>query len=137
MNKLPVNIDLGLLLIRLMIGVIGFYHGGQKLFGMFGGYGIQGTAKFFGDNLHIPMPEVSAVAAGAAEFCGGILIALGMFSRVASVFLAFTMAVAIGTVHWKAGFSGEHGFEYPLLILVVCLGIMVGGPGKYAITQKI
>ena len=138
MNKLPTNVDLGLLLVRLMLGVIGFYHGAQKLFGLFGGHGIQGTAKFFGENLNIPMPTVSAVAAGAAEFCGGILIALGLFSRPAALAMAFTMGVAIVTAHLKNGFGAQGGgFEYPLLILVASLAIVIGGPGRYAITPKL
>jgi putative oxidoreductase len=136
MNKLPVNLDLGMLVIRLMVGVIGFYHGSQKLFSMFGGPGLKGFSGML-EGMNVPLPQVSAALAGGAEFFGGILIALGLVSRIGAFFLAFTMAVAVGMVHWKNGFSGQGGFEYPLLILVICLGIMIGGPGKYAITQKV
>ena len=61
----------GLLLIRVMIGFVFFYHGGQKLFGIFGGYGIEGTAGFFA-SIGIPFPTLSVYLAGGAEFFGGI-----------------------------------------------------------------
>jgi putative oxidoreductase len=137
MKGFPVNIDLGLLVIRLMLGFVGIYHGSQKLFAWpFGGYGISGTAEFMG-KLGMPMPTGAAIAAGSAEFFGGLLLALGLFSRIGNIFFAFTMFVAVATVHWKNGFSGQGGFEYPFTLGVVLVALIISGPGKYAVTPRL
>src|SRR3954467_2464319 len=102
MKGLPVNVDLGLLVMRLIVAVAGVFHGGQKLFGWFEGPGFTKTADMFGHMF--PMPTVSAAAAGGAEFFGGVLLALGLFSRIMNVFWAFTMYVAVFAVHWPNGY---------------------------------
>jgi putative oxidoreductase len=127
----PVNVDLGLLVIRLMVGFVGIYHGSQKLFGWpFGGHGLAATAEGFG-KMGMPMPMASATAAGSAEFFGGVLLALG------NLFFAFTMAVAVGAVHWKNGFSGQGGYEYPFTLGVVLLALVISGPGRYALSPRL
>lgn len=125
--------DLGLLLIRLMLGVIGVYHGSGKLFGLFGGPGIKGFADILA-GMKVPVPLVSAVCAGSAEFFGGLAIALGLFTRIGAVFFAFTMAVAIALVH-PDKFSGEGGMEFPLTLAVVAVALIFTGPGRYSIAN--
>ena len=93
--------DIGLLLPRLMVGVVMSYHGSQKLFAWFGGYGIDGTAGFF-DKIGIPLPKLSVYLAGGTEFFGGILLAIGLATRPTATLLAFTMFVACFTVHSSA-----------------------------------
>lgn len=137
MKYLPVNVDLGLLISRLMLGAVGVFHGGQKLFGLWGGPGIKGFAGFL-DSLHVPAPTVSAVAAGSAEFFGGVLLALGLFSRIGNLFWAFVMLVAVFKVHWEKGFSAQGGgFEYPLTIAAVLIALAISGPGRFSVTPHI
>ena len=89
--------------------------------------------------MHVPAPTVSAVLSGSAEFFGGLLLALGLFSRIGSVFLAFNMLVAVFMVHWKNGFSAPQGagYEYPMTLAVVLIGLIISGPGKYAVTPRL
>ena len=137
MQKLPVNPDLGLLLIRVMVGIVGIAHGGQKLFGLFGGGGFRATADAFG-SMGIPQPTAAAALAGGAEFFGGLLVALGLFSRIGALFFGATMLTAVFVVHLSKGFfAGGGGFEYPLTLAVCLIGIIVGGPGKYSITRAV
>src|SRR5262245_13403487 len=118
--------DIGLLLIRAVLAAVFIYHGGQKLFGLFGGYGITGTAGWMG-SVGIPVPTLSAVLAGSAEFFGGLVLLAGTGARIAAVPMAFTMVVAILTAHRSAFDSRAGGMEYPLTLLVVLLGIALIG----------
>jgi putative oxidoreductase len=136
MKGFPVNTDLGLLLIRLMIAAVGMFHGSQKLFAAFGGPGIEGFAKML-DSMRVPVPTVSATLSGCAEFFGGLLLALGLFSRIGNLFFAFNMLVAVSMVHWKNGFSGQGGYEYPLTLAVVLVALIISGPGRYAVTPRL
>lgn len=122
--------DLGRLLIRVMIGVVFAYHGAQKLFGWFGGQGISGTAEWM-SGIGIPLPTLSAVLAGAAEFAGGLAVLTGLGLRLAAVPLAFTMLVAIATVHRHAFGAQNGGMEYPLTLAVVVVGLALLGPGRF------
>lgn len=130
-HNLLLNPNLGLLAMRLMIGVIGVVHGGQKLFGFFGGMGLKKFADFLA-SMNVPVPPVSAFMAGAAEFFGGILIAIGLLTRVSSLFFAFTMFVAFLTAH-HGKFTGEGGGEYALSLGVFAVGLFLTGPGRYGI----
>ena len=118
----------GQLLIRGILGVVFLFHGSQKLFGLFGGGGINGTAGFF-ESLGLPLPTVSALMAGGTEFFGGALLILGLLTRPAAVGLAFTMAVAIWTAHRDAFAASAGGMEYALTLGVVALGLALLGPG--------
>lgn len=125
----PRSLDLGLFLIRAMIGVVFVYHGAQKLFGLFGGYGIEGTAGFM-ESIGIPFPTVSATLAGATEFFGGLALIAGVFQRQLAVPLAFTMLVASFTAH--SGFGAANGgMEYPLTLAIVSAGLALTGAGRY------
>lgn len=127
--------DLGLLSMRLMLGVVFVFHGAQKLFGVFGGHGIEGTAQFF-ESIGIPLPTVSVIAAGGAEFFGGLLLAAGVAPRLAALALAGTMFVAAFTAH--SGFAAQAGgMEYPLTLGVVSLGLFLTGPGRLTLRRGV
>ena len=122
--------DLGLLSIRLMTGSVFVFHGSQKLFGWFGGYGIASTAGWM-ESLGIPFPTLSTVLAGGTELIGGLALLTGLFQRLLAAPLAFTMLVAAFTAH--SGFDGtQGGMEYPLLLAFVTAGLGLTGPGAFA-----
>ena len=127
--------DLGLFLIRLAVAVVFIFHGAQKLFGWFGGPGLEKTAGFF-EQGGSPLPQVSAVLAGAAEFVGGLSMLLGIAMRILILPTIFTMLVAIFHVHWDKGYSLEHGgYEFPLTLALVMLGLVFTGPGHFALYE--
>lgn len=127
--------DAALLLVRAVLAAVFIHHGSQKLFGWFGGYGIEGTAAWMA-GIGIPLPTLSAILAASTEFLGGIVLLLGTGARLAVVPLVFTMAVAIITVHGSAGFSAQAGgFEYPLTLGVVLIALGLMGPGQFTITR--
>jgi putative oxidoreductase len=125
--------DFGLLMIRLILAAVFIYHGGQKLFGWFGGHGLQGFAGNL-EGLHIPYPMVAAVLSGGTEFLGGVILLLGTGTRLAAVPMAFNMAVACATVHLAKGFAAQNGgMEYPLTLGVVLLALVLLGPGRITV----
>lgn len=128
--------DIGLLLIRAIIAVVFVYHGAQKLFGLFGGHGISGTAGFMGQ-MGFPLPTASAVAAGSAEFFGALAILTGFAMRLFAVPLALTMYVAAFAVHGDAFALQSHGMEYALTLAVVVTGLAFTGPGGLTVTRLI
>lgn len=122
--------DVALLAMRVMVGVVFVCHGAQELFGIFGGYGIAGTAAWM-QSIGIPLPEVSATLAGATEWVGGLAFIASFGQRLLALPLVFTMVVAIVTAH--TGFdAGAGGMEYPLTLVVVVAGLGVLGPGRFA-----
>ncbi len=124
------SLDLGLLLARLMLGTVFFFHGAQKLFGWFGGYGLEATAGWM-ESIGIPLPGLSAALAGGTELLGGLALAAGALHRPAAAALAFTMFVAAST---HTGFSAQAGgMEYPLTLGVVALALALTGPGRLAL----
>jgi putative oxidoreductase len=125
--------DIGLLIIRLVIGLLFLGHGAQKLFGWFGGYGLKGTGGWM-DSLGIKPGIPMALLAGLAELIGGVLFALGLLTPLAAFMIAATMAMAIVKVHGPNGlWSTQNGYEYNLTLLVVAIGIALIGPGQYAL----
>jgi putative oxidoreductase len=125
--------DLGLLIIRLVIGILFIGHGAQKLFGWFGGYGLKGTGGWF-DSIGMKPGVTMALFAGLAELLGGILLAAGLFTPLAAVMIAGTMLIAILKVHGANGlWSTSNGYEYNLTLIAVTIGLALIGPGRYAI----
>jgi putative oxidoreductase len=125
--------DIGLLLLRLTIGLTLAAHGTQKLFGWFGGPGIEGTTGMMG-KLGLAPARTNAYAAASTETFGGAAIALGAFTPAAAAALIGTMVTAIRTVHLKNGFwSTGGGYEYNLTIIAALLLIVDGGPGALSI----
>lgn len=126
-------VDVGLLVLRVVLGVIFAAHGAQKLFGAFGGPGLKGTAGFH-EQLGIKPPFVMAVLAGLAEFVGGILVAVGFLAPLAAVALIVTMAVAVFAVHIKNGFfSMNGGYEFNLALAAMALTVLIAGAGAYSL----
>ena len=125
--------DLGLLIIRLVIGILFIGHGAQKLFGWFGGYGLKGTGGWF-DSIGMKPGVTLALFAGLAELLGGILLAAGLFTPLAALMIAGTMMMAILKVHGPNGlWSTSNGYEYNLTLIAVTIGLALIGPGRYAI----
>lgn len=126
--------DVGLLLIRLMLGVVFMYHGSQKVFGWFGGSGIEGFAGAL-ESMKMPAPQAGAWAAALAEFGGGVILVLGLFMRVLIIPTIITMLVAAFVVHRQA-FSLQHGgMEYALTLAVVMIGLVLTGPGRLTVAR--
>ncbi|GKU82008.1 DoxX family protein [Niallia sp. NCCP-28] len=126
-------IDFGLLIIRLVIGLLFIGHGAQKLFGWFGGYGLKGTGGWF-DSIGMKPGVTMALFAGLAELIGGILFALGLLTPLAGIMIAGAMIVSIVKVHGANGlWATSNGYEYNLTLLAVAIGIALTGPGKYAL----
>jgi len=121
------------LLARLFIGGMFIGHGTQKLFGWFGGPGIDGTTGMM-EKLELAPPRANAYAASLAETVGGAAIALGAFTPAAAASLIGTMTTAIRTVHLKNGFwSTGGGYEYNLTIIAALLLLVDGGPGALSV----
>ncbi|HVH95757.1 MAG TPA: DoxX family protein [Bacillus sp. (in: firmicutes)] len=126
-------INIGLLIIRVVIGVIFMGHGAQKLFGWFGGYGIKGTGGWF-ESIGIKPGATMALLAGLTELIGGILFTLGLLTPLAGIMIAGTMVMAIAKVHAPNGlWSTENGYEYNLTVIAVVIGVALIGPGQYAL----
>ena len=134
--------DWTLTLLRLVLGVVFFFHGAQKTLGWFGGYGFSGTMWFFTGMLHIPAPF--AFLAISAEFVGGIGLILGALGRIAAFGIACNMVVAIVLVHshfglfmnWTGQQKGE-GFEYHLLAIAIALVLMARGSGCFSVDRAL
>ncbi|MDF2036442.1 DoxX family protein [Cytobacillus oceanisediminis] len=125
--------DLGLLIIRLVIGVLFIGHGAQKLFGWFGGHGLKETGGWF-DSIGMKPGVLMALSAGLAELIGGILFALGFLTPLAALMIAGTMIMAIVKVHGPNGlWATSNGYEYNLTLISVAIGIALIGPGRYAL----
>ena len=134
--------DFGLTILRLVIGVVFFAHGAQKMLGWFGGYGFHGTMGFFTQQMGIPAPF--AFLAICAEFFGGLGLIVGLLSRIAAFGIMCNMIVAVLTVHARNGFfmnwSGQQkgeGFEYHLLALAGLLVILIKGAGALSIDHAL
>jgi putative oxidoreductase len=127
-----------LMLVRVVLGVVIFAHGAQKLVGWFGGPGLSATLRTFRDQLRIP--AALACLAIAAEFFGGLGLIVGLLTRVAALGVAVTITVALLAVHLKFGFFmnwfGEkpgHGIEYHLLVIALAAVLIVKGAGAFSI----
>lgn len=123
------------LAMRLAVGVIFTAHGAQKLFGWFGGYGLEGSGQFM-ESIGLAPGYLMALLAGSAEFFGGLALILGLLVRPASVVLAVTMVVAIFSVHFDKGlFMSNNGYEYGLALLVVSISLAISGAGRASIDR--
>jgi len=125
--------DIGLLIIRLVVGLLFVGHGAQKLFGWFGGYGIKGTGGWF-ESIGVKPGVTMALLAGLTELIGGFLFALGLLTPLAGIMIAGTMVMAIAKVHGPNGlWSTANGYEYNLVLLAVTIGVALTGAGQYAL----
>lgn len=127
------TLSLGLLLVRVVIGVIMAAHGAQKLLGWFGGYGLRGTGQFFEQIGFQPGPAFAA-AASISEILSGLLVALGFLGPIGPALMISVMIVAAMTVHWEHGlFASNNGIELPLLYGITAFGLALTGFGQYSL----
>jgi putative oxidoreductase len=124
---------IGLLLIRLVFGVLMAAHGSQKLFAWFGGYGLTGTGTFF-EQLGFRPGRLFAGAAGWTEVFGGVLAAVGLGGPIGPAFMVSVMIVAVVSVHWGHGlFAATNGIEVPLLYATSAAALAFTGSGRYSL----
>jgi putative oxidoreductase len=142
------NDDVALLVLRVLLGVVFFPHGMQKLTTMFGGYGFEGTMGFFTGKLGVP--ALFAFLAIMAEGLGWLGLITGLLTRVAAFGISMNMAVAVYMIHWHNGFfmnwfgamtsEGKpvgEGFEFHLLVIAIGIALMIRGGGKWSIDKAI
>jgi putative oxidoreductase len=125
--------ELALLVLRVVVGLLFIGHGTQKLFGWWGGFGIDGTAGFF-ESIGLKPGKLHATAAGTAETVGGLLIALGLVMPVGAALITAVMVAAVLTVHLKNGlWNQDTGFEYHLTILAAIFALSAIGPAEWSL----
>lgn len=133
--------DLGLLVLRVGLGIVMIVHGSMKAFGWLDGPGLQGWLGYM-QSIGVPAPL--AWLAMLTELAGGFGVLLGVFARIAALGFAATMIVAIMTVHWSVGFlmnwgsvagRGE-GWEFSFALLTVSIALVLTGPGRYSLVDR-
>ena len=136
------QLSLALFLLRIILGVVFFAHGAQKVFGWFGGYGLSGTVGYFKNVVHVP--ALLAYLGPFVEFLGGIALLFGFFTKAAALGIFIMMLVATLKVHLPMGFflSGKEdgkgqGYEFSLTLAVISLVLVILGGGLYSIDHLI
>jgi putative oxidoreductase len=125
----------GPLALRIPVGIIFVAHGAQKLFGAFGGYGLEGTGHWMA-SIGLAPGVLMALLAGSAEFFGGLALLLGLLVRPAAAALAFAMLVAIFAVHIDKGlFLTNNGYEFGLALLAVAVALLISGAGRASVDR--
>jgi putative oxidoreductase len=123
------------LALRIPIGITFMAHGAQKLFGAFGGYGLEGTGQWMA-SIGLEPGYIMALLAGSAEFFGGLFILLGLLTRPAAAVLALTMIVAIASVHLANGlFMANNGYEFGLALLAASVSLLLSGSGNISVDR--
>ena len=131
------NAGLAALVLRVPVGIILVAHGAQKLFGWFGGYGLEGTGQFM-SSLGLEPGYLMALLAGSAEFFGGLALILGLLTRPAALVSAFTMVVALFSAHIGNGlFMSNNGYEYALTLLAATLALAIQGAGTLSLDSAL
>ena len=124
-------------LLRVTAGAFLIPHGAQKLFGAFGGYGLEATGQFFQTQLGFANGYLAALGAGSVEVFGGLLLALGLFTRFAAGAVVVFLSVAM-TFHFSNGFIWtDSGWEYPVFWTIIVLMFVVRGGGQYSLDRLI
>ncbi|WP_122432737.1 DoxX family protein [Pseudomonas viridiflava] len=127
----------GLTILRVIVGIAFIAHGSQKLFGAFGGYGLEGTAQYM-ESLGLTPGYLMALLSGGAEFFGGLALLVGLLARPAAALVTVLLLVAIFTVHIGNGFfMANNGFEYALALLGGALAVLIEGAGKLSLDRLI
>lgn len=125
------------LILRVPVGLILAAHGAQKLFGWFGGNGLAGTAQWL-SSMGMEPGLLMAVLAGGAEFFCGLALVLGLMTRPAALVAAFTMLVAIFSVHIGNGlFAADGGYEYALVLMVALIALAIQGGGYLSMDKAL
>ncbi len=125
----------GMAIMRVVTGIIFMGHGAPK-FGITGDGGLESTAGFLA-SMGVPMPAVAAFLVAFFEFGGGVLLIVGLLTRVWAAGLAFAMLIAVTMVHLEAGMFGQGGYQWALLLMACSLALMIDGAGKGSLDQKL
>jgi putative oxidoreductase len=129
--------SLGLLVLRVVVGLLFFGHGTQKLFGWFGGHGLSGTGQFF-ESMGFPQGRRQAFTAGLFEAAGGLLIALGLVTPFAAAALIAVMTVAVIKVHAAKGvWVTEGGYEYNAVLVAIMVALAGVGAGDWSLDNAL
>jgi len=129
--------SIGLLILRLVVGLSLAAHGAQKLFGWFGGYGLAGTGQFL-EQLGFRPGRLYAAQAGIAEVAGGLFLAAGFLTPVAAAAVVAVMLVAAVSVHIEKGFFAHNGgYEYTLVLAGAAVALAFTGPGALSLDQAL
>jgi putative oxidoreductase len=127
------SFEVGLLTLRVVVGLLLVAHGSQKLFGWFGGPGLTGFTGWMA-SMGLKPASIWGLMGALSEFGGGILLALGLLSPLGPLGIIGAMLMAIGLAHWSKGFWGSKGgYEYPLVLLIVSAVLGLVGPGSYSL----
>ena len=127
--------DIAFLIVRIVVGLGLAAHGTQKLFGWFGGHGLAGTGQFF-EGFNFRPGRAFALAAGLAEFAGGMLTFLGLWGALGPALTVMVMFTAILVVHLGKGyFTSDGGPELPLLYIAGALAVAFAGAGEYSLDR--
>ncbi len=127
------SIAVGLLILRVVVGLVLAAHGSQKLFGWFGGPGFHGVTGWLQSQGFRPA-WLWALLGGLGEFGGGLLLALGFLSPLGALGVFASMLMAVIKFHWKSGFwNTKHGYEYALVLALMALVVGITGPGSYSL----
>jgi putative oxidoreductase len=127
----------GIAILRILVGIIFMAHGSQKLFGMFGGYGLEGTGQYMA-SLGLNPGYLMALLSGSAEFFGGLALFLGLLVRPAAVVLIVMLVVAILSVHIHNGlFMANNGYEFGLALLGAAIAVLFEGAGRVSLDRVI
>lgn len=123
--------------VRLALGGIFIAHGAQKVLGSFSGPGFNTFISYPAPYSFMRPAWLWMAAAALSEFVGGILIVLGLLTRVGAFFIGVTMVVAIFGVHWPAFFANNKGIEYPLALLAMAVALLISGGGHLSVDKAL
>lgn len=127
----------GLSVVRILVGVISMAHGAQKLFGLFGGYGLEGTGQWM-ESIGLAPGYLMALLSGSAELFGGLALVVGLLARPAALALSVTLVVAIFSVHIGNGlFMSNNGYEFALALLAGTVAVLIEGAGRLSLDRVI
>lgn len=136
-TSISTNNSFSALALRLPLGIIFAAHGAQKLFGWFGGYGLEGTGQWMA-SIGLEPGVLLAALSGSAEFFGGLFLILGLLTRPTALVLAITMLVAIFSVHISNGlFMSNNGYEFGLALLAGAVSLLISGGGRASVDSLI
>lgn len=136
-SVLATNAGYGITLLRIITGLTFMAHGSQKLFGMFGGYGLAGTGQWM-ESIGLAPGYLMALMAGSAEFFGGLALVVGLLVRPAAAALIVLAVVAVFSVHWVSGFFiTANGYEYAMMLGIISATLLIEGAGKLSLDRNI